>query len=94
MEIINYLMVATATWYITFCLTNLPGPRGIFAIMRSWKWLSVMQCRYCLSLWAGLVFYSFCYVGYNDVVNVFGLVGLSHMLASFTGANFYNGGES
>jgi hypothetical protein len=84
-------MIATATWYLTFCLVNLPGPRGIFAIMRGWSALSIMQCKYCLSLWIGLVFYLFAYVGYTDIVNVFGLVGAAHLLASFTNADFYNG---
>jgi hypothetical protein len=88
----NYLMIATATWYLTFCLTALPGPRGIFTIMRNW--LGVMQCRYCLSLWVGLVFYSFVHVGYTDIVNVFGLVGAAHMLASWTGANYYDNSET
>lgn len=83
---LDFLMVVTATWYITFCLTALPGPRGIFTIMR--ERVSVMQCKYCLSLWVGLVFYSFAYVGYNDIVNVFGLVGAAHLLAAWTGANY------
>lgn len=91
MTYFDMIMVATATWYVTYCLATLPGPRGIFIIMR--KWFGVMQCKYCLSLWVGLVFYSFAYVGYTDIVNVFGLVGAGHLLASWTGANYDNGEE-
>ena len=88
MTYLNAILIICATWYITYCLTALPGPRGIFNIMRSWEYLSVMKCKYCLSFWVGLVFYGFVYVGYTDIVNVFGLVGAGHMLASWTGAEY------
>ena len=89
---LDYLMVACATWYLTHCLTTLPGPRGIITIMRGN--LGVMECKYCLSLWIGLVFYSFAYVGYTDIVNVFGLAGGAHMLAAWTGANYDGSSEA
>ena len=83
---VDYLMVACATWYLTHCLVNLPGPLKIFVIMR--KYIGVMQCVYCLSLWIGVVVYAFAYVGQTDIVYVFGLVGAGHLLASWTGANY------
>ena len=86
MSAIDLIMLVCATWYISYCLVNLPGPRGIFTLIR--KRLDIMTCIYCLSLWVGLVLYSFVYVGQTDIVYVFGLVGAGHLLASWTGANY------
>jgi len=86
MNNIDYIMIICATWYLSYCLVNLPGPRGVFEIIR--KHLGVMQCIYCLSLWIGAVFYAFAYVGQTDIVSVFGIVGAAHLLASWTGANY------
>jgi len=93
MTLPDYLMAICATWYVTFILVKLPGPRGIFAIMRSWRLLHVMDCMYCLSLYVGLIFYSFAILGYTDIVNVFGIIGAAHMLAAWTGANYGEGGN-
>lgn len=86
MSAIDLIMITCATWYISYCLVNLPGPRGIFTLIR--KRLDIMTCIYCLSLWIGLVLYAFVYVGQTDIVYVFGLVGAGHLLASWTGANY------
>jgi len=88
MEMLDYLMIICATWYISFCLVTLPGPYGIFAEMRSWQMFAIMKCIYCLSFWVGLILYGFVLAGQTDIVNIFGLVGASHLLASWTGANF------
>ena len=93
MELIDYVMVVCATWYISFILTTLPGPRNIFAIMRAWRGNGVMRCIYCLSLWVGGVLYLFAYLGYTDIVSVFGVVGAAHILAAYTGANYGQGGS-
>lgn len=93
MTYFDAIMTICATWYISFVLVKLPGPRGIFAIMRSWRILHVMTCMYCVSLYVGLIFYSFVNLGYNDIVNVFGIVGAAHMLAAWTGANYAEGGS-
>ena len=87
MNEIDLIMLTCATWYISYCLVNLPGPFGIFGILR--KWLGVMACIYCLSLWIGIVFYAFIYVGQTDIVYIFGLVGAGHLLASWAGANYF-----
>ena len=86
MTIIDLIMITSATWYITFCLVHLPGPLDIFKYLRGW--FHIMTCIYCLSLWIGLVFYAFVYVGYTDIVYVFGIVGAGHLFASWTGANY------
>jgi len=88
MTYFDYLMIVCATWYISFCLVSLPGPRGIFGLMR--RHLGIMKCIYCLSFWIGLVLYVFATEGQTDIVNIFGLVGAAHLLASWTGANFGN----
>jgi ABC-type tungstate transport system substrate-binding protein len=61
MNEIDLIMLICATWYISYCLVSLPGPLGIFGILRARAGL--LKCVYCMSLWIGIVLYAFVYVG-------------------------------
>ena len=65
------------------------GPKKIFLWLRSISLLGgVTECIYCLSFWVGLGLYALMYYEYPEPVYVFGIVGASHLLASWTGANY------
>ena len=88
MTAIDLIMLVCGTWYISFIATKLRGPFGIFANLRARPIFKILKCIYCLSFWVGLGLYALMYYEYPEPVYVFGIVGASHLLASWTGANY------
>lgn len=88
MSAIDLIMLICGTWYVSFIITTFRGPFGIFGNMRQRPVFKIMKCIYCLSFWVGLALYALMYYQIPEPVYVFGIVGASHLLASFTGANY------
>jgi len=88
MPVIDIIMLICGTWYLSFIVTRLRGPFGVFANMRARPIFKVMKCAYCLSFWVGLALYALMHYGYQEPVYVFGIAGASHLLASWTGVNY------
>jgi len=88
MSAIDLIMLICATWYISFIVTKLRGPFGLFADLRKRPILKVLKCIYCLSFWVGLGLYALLYYEIPEPVYVLGIVGASHLLSSWTGVNY------
>jgi hypothetical protein len=93
MSIAELLILACATWYISFVLTRLPGPFGVFARMRERPQFGIMKCIYCLSFWIAIALYVLMYNDFEELVWILGICGGAHMLASFTGVNYYGNAD-
>jgi len=84
----DLLMLICGTWYLSFVMTKLAGPFGIFKDLRERPLFSIFRCIYCLSFWVGLGLYALMYYDYPEPVYVAGIVGGAHLLASWTGVNY------
>ena len=89
-DILDIIMLSCGAWYISFCIVNLDGPGKLF------KWLrdkhdfgGLFSCIYCLSFWIAIALYVMLYNEIEEPVYIMGVCGMAHMLASFSGANYY-----
>lgn len=89
MDAFSFIVIALATWYVSYVVTKSDGAFGMFKRLRSSFPLGgLTTCIVCLSLWAAMALI----VVWNggEVLRFFvyalALAGLSVMLGSYSGA--------
>ena len=86
MSPLDYIVIALATFYLSYVLTITEGPWKSLVKLRYWLPMGGMfECIYCAALWIGVG----CYLLYNTplqpVVSICGVVGLGMAVFRFTG---------
>lgn len=85
MNIINFIILASATWYVAETITNKTGPWGVFAKLRERLPLGgLTSCIHCMAIWVAAVMWLLCLYA-RPVVIVFAVAGGALMLRSYTG---------
>lgn len=83
MTILDMLYYAAAAWYISYSLTQMHGPFGVFAQIRKWLPLGgLTACIICLMVWAALIL---SLIGRNVVTDALAIAGVALWLHGFTG---------
>lgn len=53
MKFFHFLMLSLACYRLTVLIARDAGPFGVFKRLRAWKWMHVLSCPYCVSVWIG-----------------------------------------
>lgn len=90
MQPLDFIIYATATWYLSYVITAQDGPFSILEKMRQ-RMGGLLSCIYCIAPYiAGIVYVVSRHeeVGY-PLVCIFAIAGFSLMLRSYTGAGLH-----
>lgn len=80
-----FIMLALATWRISYMLVSEDGPSDVFVKLRTLKLGGLLDCIYCTSVWVGFVVVFLWIIGGELVLLPFALSGLAMMLRGYTG---------
>lgn len=88
LTITDLLILAAATWRISFMLTSDIGPWQVFRRMRKrFPIGGLTTCIYCMSTWIGVLMFGLYQTDLRPVVVVCAVMGIALMLGSYTGVN-------
>ena len=80
------VMVALATFYASYVLTNTKGPFDAFLRLRErFPMGGLLTCIYCVALWLALAFYGLSLTPLSWLVTVFGAAGAGMFVYRFSG---------
>jgi hypothetical protein len=83
-----FIVLALATWRISYMLVSEAGPGHIFEKLRTLKLGGVMDCIFCTSVWVGFIAVFLWLIGAAGVLYPFALSGLAMMLRGYTGVGY------
>lgn len=85
MPLPDFLILAIATWRLSYMLVSEPGPGNLLTKLRTLPNGGVFDCLFCTSFWVGLLGYWLYTVDFMPLVYPFAISGLAMMLRSYTG---------
>lgn len=85
MQPLDLLLISLSTWYIAFCMTQLPGPYNTFARLKAKG--GAFKCIYCLSPWIAAVWFLIWLTPAQALIYPFALAGGALMLHRYTGGS-------
>ena len=80
----DLLILALATWIVSYALVYLDMPYKLMSRFRAWTDWELLKCIYCVSLWVSAAF-CFAYTMHVDVIEIAAVSGLSMLMWRFTG---------
>lgn len=85
----DLILIALATWYVSYSLTSTHGPYNVFSTLRNkLPHGGLLDCPVCLSFWAALILLL---VPMGIVVQALALAGGAMLLHGWSGWRFSGG---
>jgi hypothetical protein len=86
---IEFIIIALASWYTAYTITKLSGPLNIFGVVRAWSrrkvvegasvskgsFAEAIECIYCVAFWAGASLYALWFTPLQPIVYVLAIAG-------------------
>lgn len=85
----DLLILALATWRLSYMVTSESGWFGVFEIIRN-RIGGATTCIYCFSVWASIGLYLIYHTGLQVIVIVLAVSGLALVIRSYTGVGLHD----
>lgn len=82
----DLLVLALATWYVSYVVVKLPGPFAAFTYARM-AFRDVATCMYCVGFWSALAGVLAYHAGAFVLVYPFAGIGAAMLLHRYTGGD-------
>ena len=80
---LDLIALALATFYLAYVISSTHGPWHLFVWSRAR--LPFLACLYCVSMWAGVLFYLLLAISAGWIVYMFAAAGASAFLYRYSG---------